>query len=330
MSVCFFYIRLLNTLNHNIMKKIILLLSLACLVMPGYMFGQYSKASLNGPWITTGGQNGTNYIIFDGAGTINELGASVDSVHPVGVDSVSPSGAIFFQMDLLPGMTYGDGQMLNDTSATIFDTIPTIQLGVYGRMFKVLDPAALAGIWSGTVYDSNARYTRNVQLTVNSSGTITAATGIPLIAGKVFAGRDTFGGYITTTDDSCRFKSLEIGGVFSSNTLSGACKMGPFNNNCQGSGYLSLSRPSSITTISTIDFSVYPNPFTDQMEISVNNTGGNIQADLYDLCGRKVLSQPLGSGPGTSLNTSMLGRGMYMLTLTDSNGMSYTKRAIKN
>jgi hypothetical protein len=314
------------------MKKIAFLLSILYSALPAS--AQYSTASVSGPWIGTPGGSTPSYLIFDGLGHISEIGMPFDSLYPVGTDSVSPSGAVYSQLNLLIGTGYGRGQMVNDSSFNLYDTIAAMHLGQDISLYKVLNPGALSGVWSGTVYDSSSNYTRNIQMTVNSSGAVTAATGIPLTAGRIFAGRDTFAGYITTTDDSCAYRALALSGVFHGDSLYGPTQLGIYHNgsfNCQAGGYATFVRTSSgIADIPAIEFSVYPNPFTEQIEISVNNPAGDIQADIYDLYGRKILSRSLGSGQTSSIDASMLSSGMYMLTLTGADGKTSAKKIMKN
>jgi hypothetical protein len=313
------------------MKKIIFLLSIIYFTLPAS--AQYSTASVSRTWIANDGSQPA-YIIFDGNGNVTEMGISADSLHPVGTDSVTPLGAVSFQLNLIVGPGYVQGQMLNDSSINMHDTIPAIHMGGNLDLYKVSNPGALSGVWSGTVYDSNSNYARNIQLTVNSSGTITAATGIPLIAGRLFAGRDTFAGYITTTDDSCAYRAIQLWGVYSGDSLYGMTQLGGTSLNggeCNSQSTIILMRSSNvIADIPAIDFSVYPDPFTDRIEISVSNPANKMQADLYDLYGKKVLSRSLGSGQTSSIDASMLGSGMYMLTLTGADGKTSAKKVIKN
>jgi hypothetical protein len=314
------------------MKKLIFLLSILYSAMPAS--AQYSTASVSGPWIANDGSQPA-YLIFDGNGNVNELGAAIDSLHPVGSDSISPSGAVSFRLNLIVGTASATGQMLNDSSFTVYDTIVSVHLAQHIYVCKVSNPGALSGVWSGTVYDSSSNYTRTIQLTVNGSGTITTATGIPLTTGRIFASRDSFAGYITSTDDSCAYKAIQIWGVVSGDSLKGPAQLGPMDtthgSNCQMGGYAILVRASSgIADIPAIDFSVYPNPFTDQIDISVSKPGNKIQADLYDLCGRKVLSRPLDSSRYSGIDASMLGSGMYILALTGADGKTCARRIIKN
>ena len=308
------------------MKKIILFLSLVCFLKPAFVSAQYSNASLNGPWLCTGGPNGAAYILFDGAGNVTQLGTASDSLSPVGTYSVTGAGVISGSVNLIPATLTISGQMINDSSAAMSVTC-------FGSVnaYKVLNRGILSGKWRGLIYDTSAHASRTVQLTVDSTGLITAATGITgLLTGHIFMGRDTFAGFITTTDDSCAFKSIQIRGIQVGDSLKGAGNMGPYNSSCASYCYLGFGQLSTgITAISNIDFSVYPNPFTERIEISLNSSGNNIQVDLYDLYGRKVLSRSLGHDPALSIDASMLSTGMYMLTLTDSYGTSSTKRVIK-
>jgi hypothetical protein len=73
----------------------------------------------------------------------------------------------------------------------------------------------------------------------------------------------------------------------------------------------------SITTaipeVSTGEFIVYPNPTTDELNVSVTAGNGNYFFDLFDIQGRKVLSgrQEI-SGPGKiTLSLERLSPGIY-------------------
>jgi hypothetical protein len=308
------------------MKKIILFLSLACFIIPVRIYAQYSNASLSGPWITNNDNSQIVYIIFDGAGNITQLGASIDSLNPVGTYSVTGPGAIAVTLNVTQGTVNLTGQMINDSSANLTGGIGNVYA------YKVLNTGALEGTWSGVIFDTLANYSKNVTLTVNSTGVVTAATGITgLIAGHIYEGRDTFAGYITTTDDSCAFRAIQLAGIQYLDSLLGEGNLGANNSNCQSFAFAEFVQISNgIATIPAIDFSVYPNPFSEQIEISVNNPADKMQADLYDLYGRKVLSQPLATVKNTSLDAGTLSSGMYMLTLTDAIGQTTTKTVIKN
>ena len=308
------------------MKKITFLIVLAYFIIPAHVFAQYSNASLTGPYIVDGQQ--PTFIIFDGNGTIIQLGTSDDSLQPVGTYSVTSPGVITASVNLIQGTQTVTGKMLNDSSA---DLVVSGVQDLYA--YQVLNPAALEGVWNGYItYNNGTPYTRDIQLTVNSSGVITSATGIPLVAGKMFFGRDTFCGYITTTDDSCPLTAIQVSGTYTGDSLQGVAGLGAHNSNCQATGTISLGlAPTGIKAVKPADdFMVYPNPFTDQVEIVVSNPTGRTQIDIYDLCGRKVYAQTMSDASKTSLDLSSIGSGMYMLTLTDESGHSATKKIVKN
>jgi hypothetical protein len=199
------------------------------------------------------------------------------------------------------------------------------------HLFEVKSPGVLAGTWSGFIYDSNATYTRNVQLTVSNMGMISSATGLSLTSGFMFAAKDSFATYMTTMGDSCAFSYLQFGGVYTGDSLIGIGNMGAHNSNCQSGGRMVLVRTSTgIAGIDAIDFSVYPNPFTSQVEIAMSHTDGDMTADVYDLCGMRVYSRSLDIATDSSIDLSLLARGTYLLTLTAQDGKTTTKRIVKD
>lgn len=63
---------------------------------------------------------------------------------------------------------------------------------------------------------------------------------------------------------------------------------------------------------------ISPNPFTGEFMI-LQPVNGASQLEITDLTGRKVLTQTLNEN-GTSVNTSTLGKGVYIITLTTKEG----------
>ena len=313
------------------MKKILHILILSCLALPAYVSAQYSDASVNGPWMARTSTN-ANYIIFDGAGNIVELGTSDDTLHPMGTYSITSSGVITGTMNFVFGTQYIYGQMTSTTSADLLDTTGVNSPGSI-HTSAVTDPGALAGTWAGLIFDQGSNTSRSVQLTVNTSGVITAATGFPLVSGKIFEANDTFAAYIVTTDDSCNYKAMELYGIYNgTDSLVGDADLGSHIGSCETHGYVSLVRTSTgIANMNNeLSFTVYPNPFFDQVNIKIEGANSRMTADIYDLCGRRVFVQALGDASNSNLELSTLGSGMYMLTLTDEFGHSATKKIIKN
>jgi hypothetical protein len=78
------------------------------------------------------------------------------------------------------------------------------------------------------------------------------------------------------------------------------------------------------------DLKLYPNPVSEQLTVSmVLPEGTNLEAQLFDLLGRNVLSRNLGNLPGGpqqfDFNTSDLAAGVYSLRITDG----HASKAIK-
>jgi type IX secretion system substrate protein len=308
------------------MKKYFLLIGLACFLIPNHIFAQYSNASLNGPWLNLSA-NGFAYIIFDGNGNVTSLGAPVDSLHPTGTYSVTSSGAFTAALNLTFGLLPDTGQFLNDSTVISHNAATGPSLDI-----EVTNPGALEGTWSGRIYDSTTLSSRNIQFTVSSSGAITSATGITITAGNIFEAIDTFACYITTTDSDCHLDYIQMGGLYvGGNTLEGLCSLGAGYNGCSSKGnvYFTKVNTGVATISSSIDFSVYPNPFTDLVELKVVDPSDNMQVDVFDMLGRKLYIQKWGNTQNISLNLGTLSSGMYLLTLT-TEGKTITTRILKN
>ncbi len=310
------------------MKKLLLLFALTGLAIPGHIFAQYSVATLNGPWIAH--SQGYNYVIFDGAGTITELGSKMDSVHPVGTYTVSPTGVIAATLYQTNGVVHITGNMVSDSAETFY--VDSTQ-GPFQK-YKVLDTLALEGIWNGYILDSVTNIPKTVQVVVNSGGTVVAATGIPLIAGKIFTVNGIFTGYITTTDADCNYRYIELSGMYAGDSLTGPVSLGKqtLGNGCTDNGRVHLTR--STTGITSInpenDFSVYPQPFSDELQIILTRPAVETQVALFDACSRKVYYKESGPTQNISLNDlNTLNSGLYLLMLT-ADSKTVVKRVIKN
>lgn len=313
------------------MKKLLHICIFLLLAAPAHLCAQYSNTTLNGPWLLIGVEDGGGnlYILFNGSGVVEALGEAGDSLHPAGTYTVQSSGVVAATITEAPtNIIYIAGNMVNDSTASFY--ADTTQ-GPFG-MIEVTNPGFLAGTWAGTITDTGNHTMRNVQLTVNSAGIITAATGIPLDSGKIFAARDTFAGLIVTSDTACAFTYIEVSGIYSNDTLTGLAKLGPKNaNGCGSSGAVLLTRiATGILPVNRFGgFSVYPNPFGNGLQISLQSPSANTEAGLYDMLGRKLISQEWSNQENITINTSMLSPGVYLLTLT-AGGKTNTVRVVKD
>jgi hypothetical protein len=85
-----------------------------------------------------------------------------------------------------------------------------------------------------------------------------------------------------------------------------------------------LTTPNSVQEEEIGDFSISPNPAVDILTIDINlSEKENLTAVVYDLSGKKLLNEALGSANGHNrftLNVSELSSGMYTLSIRSAEG----------
>jgi hypothetical protein len=86
-----------------------------------------------------------------------------------------------------------------------------------------------------------------------------------------------------------------------------------------------FAAPTGITDIDQKSISVFPNPFSNTLSITVQEEDCSLH--IADLTGRKVLSSPI---VGNSVNTEDVPAGIYIASILDSKGLiRETKRISK-
>ena len=89
-----------------------------------------------------------------------------------------------------------------------------------------------------------------------------------------------------------------------------------------------------VTSVGRNSMRLYPNPAVDNVNIELElATAGNASLVVYDLAGRKVLAQSLGTVPEgrhlCNLDCSKLAPGMYLVNLKVGNSVSAAKMVVK-
>lgn len=74
-------------------------------------------------------------------------------------------------------------------------------------------------------------------------------------------------------------------------------------------------------------FSVYPNPATDVININVDNLKGNATVTIYDIVGNEIVNSNLVNGKNT-LNIENLTSGIYFYTIRKDNAIIETKKVV--
>ena len=83
------------------------------------------------------------------------------------------------------------------------------------------------------------------------------------------------------------------------------------------------------TSLSEFDVNIYPNPFNQTLSIIYNQTLKNEEVYIYDLLGKEVLKQKL-TDVKTTINTSVLENGIYLLKVVSEEGNVYVGKVVKN
>lgn len=76
-----------------------------------------------------------------------------------------------------------------------------------------------------------------------------------------------------------------------------------------------------------VDFNLYPNPATDVLNLQTDASISHIS--ISDMAGRTVMAQSLNGATNARLDVSSMESGVYLLTVTDINGITTSNRWIK-
>jgi len=90
-----------------------------------------------------------------------------------------------------------------------------------------------------------------------------------------------------------------------------------------------LQFPTSVETVETVDFAIFPNPANDRIFIKSDNNelSHNSIIEIYDISGRKHLSQPLDISE--SIDVSFLQSGYYIVKIIRENKVLVRAKMIK-
>jgi hypothetical protein len=82
-----------------------------------------------------------------------------------------------------------------------------------------------------------------------------------------------------------------------------------------------------LNSVEAVSLSVYPNPSAGELTIEVKGAQGNVQAELTDLSGRKLIAHQLQGGANIRQNLNVdLAAGTYLLNIVGADGLIATKR----
>lgn len=79
--------------------------------------------------------------------------------------------------------------------------------------------------------------------------------------------------------------------------------------------------PGAAGNMATVEVSIWPNPFSDQLYLSVTGAKGAVNASITTMSGAVVYQNPFTACPaGCFIPTTHLPAGTYLLLLTDADG----------
>ncbi|MDY2588540.1 T9SS type A sorting domain-containing protein [Winogradskyella aquimaris] len=300
----------------------------------------------NGTWIQKGSD-------FNGANSFEQLGRSVDvssdgNILAIGIPGESTNGNSSGQVKVYQynsGTWNQIGQNINGTQ--IGDLLGVIvglnSDGTILAIESILDENgnALGGqvevfefVNNSWIQIGSAINGLGVSLDISSDGNIIAigddinpssSSGLARIyqnqagvwtqLGQDIVGNnnsDQFGISVSLSSDG----SIVASGAFTANTVNGI-----------GTGYAAvydLSAELSIQEQTITEFTLYPNPTIDQFTIELNNSEELQNVNIYNNLGQLVQSEKT-----TTVNTSQLASGLYMVEVETMKGKSTKKLIIK-
>jgi hypothetical protein len=74
---------------------------------------------------------------------------------------------------------------------------------------------------------------------------------------------------------------------------------------------------------------VFPNPFNDMIKIVQNSQNESVNIDLYDVSGKKILSQDFSNNEIENNGLEFLSKGIYFLKIQYVNGRFVTIKMLK-
>lgn len=107
-------------------------------------------------------------------------------------------------------------------------------------------------------------------------------------------------------------------------------------NYCGGVTYFrgdtTFAPPISVAEIETLKFEIYPNPANDILNLDFGSltTSGIAQTEVYDLAGKKILSQQILPSGVVRLNISGIADGLYLIRISSGDNTTIKKFVVKH
>ena len=85
----------------------------------------------------------------------------------------------------------------------------------------------------------------------------------------------------------------------------------------------------SLTREKVVNFTVYPNPATDLLNINISNANfKNLNVSINTVSGQQIMNTNM-SGNNTKINIESLSSGVYFVNISNENGLNKTVKFVK-
>jgi len=229
---------------------------------------------------------------------------------PTGMTIISGSGTIAITVSI--ATTFAGGAVKVTAVNACGFTTPTSLL-VYGKSAPstITGPSNVCGSTTATYTCSTVPNATSYLWTIPSTWSIVSGQNTNTIVVHLPANVNSI-----NYAGSVRVQAISACGVSNYNTITvNYCKSLQTANNSE---------------VDNKDFmSIYPNPASTEFTVSLNPNQSNLEMEVYDVLGNKVINTILTNQTST-INIEQLSIGLYFVRLTDANSnIIYTQRLVK-
>ena len=260
---------------------------------------------ISGPTVTCGLTTATYSTTLPVSGTTNFIWSL-----PAGATIFSGAGTASIVASFVGGMSGTVSVMANN--GCVNSALRTLAVS------KV--PAAPTAISGPTVICYNTNYSYSINPVAGATSYLWSPSGMSILSGQ---------GSTTINVHTGASLPLLVGGRFVRVYAQTSCG----NSLVQSIGYDKCASPISMDEnteeAGTTDISVYPNPANTEFTIGLNPNQSNLELEVYDVLGNKVINTLLTNQTST-INIEQLSNGLYFVRLVDANSnIIYTQRLVK-
>jgi len=181
----------------------------------------YNNTHLSGTWMMlSASMLADGYLIFNGAGVIEEFGGGFNMQSPPGTYSVNPDGTFTLTIfDTGNNSFLLNGLLLSDVIASV------IVDNEQGHLYKLNNLSVCQGSWSGQLTEYGSSTTYNIAFTVDAQGHLTHQSGdLPApFTGRMLSWNGLVSAFFKTGYTAAKntYNQIQLKGNLTDNTVGG-------------------------------------------------------------------------------------------------------------